>query len=44
MKKINKKYAEIMHEANMAIGRKDVVRLLKKAAQMKSALDENLAA
>ena len=44
MKKINKRYAEIMHEANIAVGRKEVVRLLKRAAKMKSVLDENLAA
>ena len=44
MKKINKKYAEIMHEADVAVGRKEVVHLLKKAAQIKSVLDENLAA
>ena len=42
MKKINKKYAEIMHLADKAIGRKEVVRLLKKAAQIKSMQDENL--
>ena len=44
MKKINKKYAEIMHQADVAVGRKEVVRLLKKAAKVKSILDENLAA
>ena len=30
MKKINKKYAEIMREADNAVGRKEVVSLLKK--------------
>ena len=44
MKKINKRYAEIMHQADLAVGRKEVVRLLKKAAKVKSVLDENLAA
>tara|TARA_Y100001968_G_C18912142_1_gene505751 strand:- start:292 stop:438 length:147 start_codon:yes stop_codon:yes gene_type:complete len=44
MKKISKKYAEIMHQANTAIGRKEVVRLLKKAAKVKSILDEQLVA
>jgi len=44
MKKINKKYAEIMHQADIAVGRKEVVRLLKKAAQIRSMIDENLAA
>ena len=44
MKKINKKYAEIMHEADNAIGRKEVVSLLKKAAMIMSNAEENLAA
>ena len=44
MKRITKKYAEIMHEANIAIGRKEVVRLLKKAAKVKSILDDKLVA
>ena len=44
MKKINKKYAEIMYQADVAVGRKEVVRLLKKAAKVKSILDENFAA
>ena len=43
MKKINKKYAEIMHQANLAVGRKEVVSLLKKAAKIKF-FDDNLAA
>ena len=42
MKKINKKYAEIMHQAEIAVGRKEVVRLLQKAAKVRSILDENL--
>ena len=44
MKKINKKYAEIMNQADNAIGRKEVVRLLKKAAQIKSIFDQDFAA
>ena len=36
MKKINKKYAEIMLQANNAVGRKEVVSLLKKAAMVMS--------
>ncbi len=44
MKKINKKYAEIMDQADNAVGRKEVVRLLKKAAKIKSIVDENFAA
>ena len=44
MKKINKKYAEIMRQADNAIGRKEVVSLLKKAAIIMSKSEENLAA
>ena len=44
MKKINKKYAEIMRQADTAVGRKEVGRLLKKAAMIISKSDENLAA
>ena len=44
MKKINKKYAEIMREADKAFGRKEVVSLLKKAAMIKSESEETLAA
>ena len=44
MKKIDKKYAEIMHQADIAVGRKEVVSLLKKAARVKSIIDKSLAA
>ena len=44
MKKINKKYAEIMHQADKAVGRKEVVSLLKKAAMIMSKNEESLAA
>ena len=44
MKKINKVYSEIMHQADMAVGRKEVVRLLKKAAKVRSMSEESLAA
>ena len=44
MKKVNKKYAAIMQEVDVAVGRKEVVRLLKKAAKLKSTYDENLVA
>ena len=44
MKKINKKYADIMREADNAVGRKEVVGLLKKAAMIISKSEENLAA
>ena len=42
MKNINKKYAEIMRQADNAVGRKEVVSLLKKAAMIKSESEENL--
>ena len=44
MKKINKKYDEIMRQADIAIGRKEVVSLLKKAASIMSKSEENLVA
>ena len=44
MKKINKKYAEIMLQADNAVGRKEVVSLLKKAAIIMSKAEENFAA
>ena len=44
MKRINKKYFDIMQQAEMAVGRKEVVRLLKKAAKLRSISEENLAA
>ena len=44
MKKINKKYDEIIRQADNAVGRKEVVSLLKKAAIIMSQSEENLAA
>ena len=44
MKKINKKYAEIMLQADNAVGSKEVVSLLKKAAMIKSESEEKLVA
>ena len=44
MKKFNKKYVEIMRQADNAVGRKEVVRLLKKAAMVMSKAEENIAA
>ena len=44
MKKINKKYAEVMLQADNAVGRKEVVSLLKKAAMIMSKSDEKKAA
>ena len=44
MKKIKKQYFEIMHQADIAIGRKEAVKLFKKAAKIKSIIDKNIAA
>ena len=40
MKKISKKYAELIYQASKANGRKEVVSLLKKAAKLKSKFEE----
>ena len=39
MKKLNKKYAELMHQAQQATGRKGAVRLIHKAAKLKNKFD-----
>ena len=44
MKKISKRYAELLHKASKANGRKEVVSLLKKAAQLKSKFEERTVA
>ena len=44
MKKINKKYDEIIRQADNAVGRKEVVSLLKKAAMIMSKTEEKWAA
>ena len=38
-KKIVKKYAELMHQAKQATGRKEAVRLLNKAGKLKNKFD-----
>ena len=38
-KKIVKKYAELMHQAQQAAGRKEAVGLLRKAAKLKNKFD-----
>ena len=38
-KKIVKKYAELMHQAQQATGRKEAVALIHKAAKLKSKFD-----
>ena len=41
MKKLSKKYAELLHQASIATGRKEAVGLLHKAAKLQTKLDEN---
>jgi len=36
MKKLNKRYAELMHQAQQATGRKEAVGLIHKAAKLKT--------
>jgi len=40
MKKINKKYAELLHKASIATGRKEAVGLLHKAAKLQNKFNE----
>ena len=40
MKKINKKYAELLNKAALATGRKEVVGLLHKAAKLQTELNK----
>ena len=40
MKKLNKKYADLLHKASIATGRKEVVGLLHKAAKLQTKFDE----
>ena len=40
MKKLNKKYADLMHQAQQATGRKEAVRLIHKAAKLKNKFDQ----
>ena len=41
MKKLTKKYAELLHQASIATGRKEVVGLLHNAAKLQNKLDKN---
>ena len=41
MKKLSKKYAELLHKASIATGRKEAIGLLHKAAKLQTKLDEN---
>ena len=38
-KKVVKKYAELIHQAQLAIGRKEAVGLIHKAAKLKTKFD-----
>ena len=40
MKKLNKKYAELMRKAQQATGRKEAVGLIHKAAKLKNKFDQ----
>ena len=40
MKKLNKKYAYLLHKASIATGRKEAVDLLHKAAKLQNKFDE----
>ena len=40
MKKLNKKYADLLHQASIATGRKEAVGLLHKAAKLKIKFDQ----
>ena len=40
MRKINKKYAELLHKASIATGRKEAVGLLHKAAKLQTKFDD----
>ena len=42
-KKFNKKYIELLKQADIAVGRKETVRLLKKAAKEKSITEDLVA-
>ena len=40
MKKLTKKYAELLHKASIATGRKEAIGLLHQAANLQTKLDE----
>ena len=40
MKKLNKKYADLLHQASIATGRKEAISLLYKAAKLKNKFDK----
>ena len=40
MKKLTKKYADLLHQASIATGRKEAVGLLHKAAKLKTKFDQ----
>ena len=40
MKKLNKKYADLLHQASLATGRKEAVDLLHKAAKLQTKFED----
>ncbi len=42
MKKLNKMYANLLHQASIATGRKEAVGLLHKAAKLQNKLDKKI--
>ena len=40
MKKLNKKYADLLHKASIATGRKEAVGLLHRAAKLQTEFEE----
>ena len=41
MKKLNKKYADLMRQAQQATGRKEAVGLINKSAKLKNKFDQH---
>ena len=41
MKKLNKKYADLMRQAQQATGRKEAVGLIHKASKLKNKFDQH---
>tara|TARA_Y100000991_G_C21818820_1_gene282990 strand:- start:451 stop:585 length:135 start_codon:yes stop_codon:yes gene_type:complete len=40
MKKLNKKYADLLQQASLATGRKEAIHLLHKAAKLQTKFDD----
>ncbi len=41
MKKLNKKYADLLRQASVATGRKEAINLLHQAAKLQTKFEEN---